>query len=71
MQADSIGGKTGEFSIERGAAVGTLVGFGVPWLFHYRHGTPGKGKSSKSERDNGFRVQLAPMGLGVGAMGTF
>jgi membrane-associated phospholipid phosphatase len=54
-----------------GAAVGTLVGFGVPWLFHYRHGTPGKGKPSNSERDSGFRVQLAPMGLGVGALGTF
>ncbi len=53
-----------------GVAVGTLVGFGVPWLFHYRHSTPGKGKGDV-KRDEGLRVQLAPMGLGLGAMGTF
>lgn len=52
-----------------GAAVGTLIGFGVPWLFHYRHGA--RLGSKVSQRKDDFSVQLAPNGLGLGALGTF
>lgn len=52
-----------------GAAVGTLIGFGVPWLFHYRHGS--RLRSKVSQRQDDFSLQLAPHGLGLGALGTF
>jgi PAP2 superfamily len=46
-----------------GAAVGTLTGLGVPWLFHYRGGAlPETGRSKKGGQVS-FRVIPTPMGL--------
>jgi membrane-associated phospholipid phosphatase len=47
-----------------GAAVGTLVGVGLPWLFHYRHG-------SRTRPGAHFVVRLVPMHLGAAAVGRF
>ncbi len=49
-----------------GAAVGTLVGFGVPWFFHYRHG-----HSTKPAPKNGPSVRLLPLPFGAMAVGSF
>lgn len=50
-----------------GAAVGTLVGLGLPWLLHYRHG-PGRARAGEQQRAT---FQLVPMGAGVGMVGRF
>jgi len=50
-----------------GATVGTLVGLGLPWLFHYRFGDI----DDPVEESPGPTVRLAPMGLGLGAYGSF
>jgi membrane-associated phospholipid phosphatase len=51
-----------------GAAVGTVLGLGMPWLLVYRHG-----RSLKKERDQAsqFNVTLVPMPTGAGLVGTF
>ncbi len=53
-----------------GAAVGTLVGFGLPWLFHYRFGDIDDPPGAAADT-GGPTLQLAPMGLGLSAIGTF
>lgn len=50
-----------------GAAVGTLVGFGLPWLLHYRH--PRQGAQDIPPR--AASLQIVPMGLGAGLVGQF
>lgn len=50
-----------------GAAMGTLVGLGVPWLLHYRHGP----KKPNRQSNSGLTIRLMPMGTGAGIMGTF
>lgn len=50
-----------------GAGVGTLVGLGLPWLLHYRFGEVETSESKPA----GPTFNLAPMGLGLGAFGTF
>lgn len=53
-----------------GAAVGTLVGFGLPWLLHYRFGD--LDDPITTTESSGPTIQLAPMGLlGLSAVGTF
>ena len=49
-----------------GAAMGTIVGLGVPWLLHYRHGP----KKRKRDRD-ALTIRLVPMPTGAGLVGTF
>lgn len=51
-----------------GATVGTLVGLGLPWLFHYRFADI---DDAKADGERGPTVQLAPMGLGLSAFGTW
>lgn len=53
-----------------GAAVGTLVGFGLPWLLHYRFGDIDDPVEAVTDT-SGPTLQLAPMGLGLSASGTF
>lgn len=53
-----------------GAGVGTLVGFGLPWLFHYRHGDI-TDPPEDPDGERGPTVHLAPMGLGFSAFGSF
>ncbi len=49
-----------------GAAMGTLVGLGVPWLLHYRHGP-----RERSRLGTGVTIRLLPMPTGAGIVGTF
>ena len=49
-----------------GAAVGTLVGLGVPWLFHYRFP-----RAERVERRSDFTYQLLPGPMGASMVGTF
>jgi len=51
-----------------GAGIGTLVGFGVPWFFHYRHGSP---TAPDGEGEAAPTVQLLPYPVGAMAVGTF
>jgi hypothetical protein len=48
-----------------GAAWGSLTGFGLPWLLHYRTSRAPK------RRPTGFRLQLVPVGIGAGVGGAF
>ncbi len=52
-----------------GSAVGALVGFGVPWLLRYRHGSDRN--DEQASRSDGPTIHIVPAGLGVGAVGTF
>jgi len=52
-----------------GAAVGTLVGFGLPWFFHYRHGDIDDPPETSASTEPTLR--LSPMGLGLSASGSF
>jgi membrane-associated phospholipid phosphatase len=47
-----------------GALVGTLIGYGVPWL-HYHHVTVG------SVQTGSLRLQIVPSAFGLGAVGAF
>lgn len=51
-----------------GSIVGTTLGFGVPWLLHYRHG-PRRFEGEDSGDDVVFGV--VPVGLGLGVVGRF
>ena len=48
-----------------GAAMGTLIGLGVPWLFHYRHKTP------HTHGALAPNVSIVPNPTGVSLVGTF
>ncbi len=48
-----------------GAAMGTIIGLGVPWLLHYRHG------AKKRQRSDDLTIRLVPMPNGAGLVGTF
>ena len=45
-----------------GALVGTAIGFGLPWLLHYRDG---------ARRERSGSVAIVPNGLGGGVVGVF
>ena len=47
-----------------GALVGTLIGYGVPWL-HYRHPQLG------TLQTGGLRMQIVPSPFGAGVVGQF
>jgi membrane-associated phospholipid phosphatase len=46
-----------------GATVGTLIGYGIPYLFHYRHGAAIRPSAS----GRGFSLALVPASVGTGA----
>ncbi len=46
-----------------GAAVGTLVGYGIPYLFHYRKGAA----IAPTDEPPGFSITLVPASVGTGA----
>jgi membrane-associated phospholipid phosphatase len=52
-----------------GATVGTLVGFGLPWLLHYRHGPP----DASAERGGQLlaRLMLVPTPTGMLVQGAY
>ena len=50
-----------------GAAVGTLFGFGIPWLLHYRHGDDVADEPPEETPS----VNVVPAGLGLGVVGSF
>jgi membrane-associated phospholipid phosphatase len=52
-----------------GAAVGTLVGYGVP-LLHYRHQVGASGRASVSQ-PNQLQLHLIPAPGGIGLLGIF
>jgi hypothetical protein len=47
-----------------GAVWGSLTGFGLPWLLHYR-------EPRALERKKTFRWQIVPVGIGAGVGGSF
>ena len=51
-----------------GAVVGTAVGFGLPYLFHYRHGSS---LDEIDEDEPGLSLSVVPTGLGASAVGRF
>ena len=52
-----------------GAAVGTITGFGLPYVLHYRHGKNGRGGRG---RDGGHvDAQLVPLANGMAIAGVF
>lgn len=53
-----------------GAAFGTLVGLGVPWLFHYRGGALPE-EDARAKKANEVSLHVAPGPLGVVAFGEF
>ncbi|MBW2735343.1 MAG: phosphatase PAP2 family protein [Deltaproteobacteria bacterium] len=50
-----------------GAAVGTVIGFGLPWLLHYRH----QPQKAQDVPPRAASLQIVPMGLGAGLVGQF
>jgi hypothetical protein len=52
-----------------GAAVGSLSGFLVPWLFHYR--TSGGGNPLAASLPGGGFITIAPVPNGAGVGGIF
>lgn len=46
-----------------GAAVGTLVGYGIPYLFHYRKGAA----IAPTDEPPGFSITVVPASVGTGA----
>jgi len=50
-----------------GAAVGTTIGLGLPWLLHYRHGDLSEDDSS----DEAVLWRVMPQGIGLGITGMF
>ncbi|AUX39201.1 hypothetical protein SOCE26_005830 [Sorangium cellulosum] len=50
-----------------GAALGTLTGFGVPWLLHYRDGAP----EADAPRREGVSIRFVPAPLGGYLVGRF
>jgi membrane-associated phospholipid phosphatase len=46
-----------------GAAVGTLIGYGIPYLFHYRKGAA----IAPTDEPPGFSITLVPASVGTGA----
>lgn len=53
-----------------GAGIGTMVGLGVPWLFHYRGGAD-VDAAGRERRGNQVSFRLSPMPMGIGASGEF
>lgn len=55
-----------------GAAIGTSVGFLVPWIFHY-NGTPATplGEEQATAEPSHFQVMVLPTSTGIEAVGTF
>jgi membrane-associated phospholipid phosphatase len=47
-----------------GAILGTVIGYGVPWL-HYRN------RSVGAIRTGNVKMQIVPSALGAGVVGTF
>lgn len=66
-----IGDKHYFSDVVTGAVVGTLVGFGIPYLFHYRHGSV----DIDDDREPGISLSVVPTaasdGLGATAVGRF
>ncbi len=56
-----------------GVGVGTLTGFGLPWLLHYRYGKNGPGRKGEEGGGGGgpVQAQLVPTANGVALTGTF
>jgi hypothetical protein len=50
-----------------GAALGTAMGFAVPWLVLYRR----RGYAHSGSADDGMRLTLVPMSGGAGVAGVF
>ncbi|WP_437876911.1 phosphatase PAP2 family protein [Sorangium sp. So ce513] len=53
-----------------GAAVGTLTGFGLPWLLHYRGGAPAS-TSARAPREAAVSITFVPAPLGGYLVGRF
>jgi membrane-associated phospholipid phosphatase len=51
--------------VAAGAAWGSLVGFGLPWLLHYREPGPAR------RAEPGLSLHLVPVGAGAGLGGSF
>jgi membrane-associated phospholipid phosphatase len=76
LGAFGLAGATGAFRIvsdqhyftdvATGAVWGALVGFGLPWLLHYRHGD-----TARDETGAAFRIQVVPVPGGLGLGGAF
>jgi len=63
-----VGDKHYMTDVLAGAAVGSLVGFGLPWVLHYRHGKRGGART----RDGGaVDAQLVPLANGLAISGLF
>jgi membrane-associated phospholipid phosphatase len=56
--------------VATGAIVGSVFGFAIPWLFHYRT-TPQDFAGTSGRENAGIDLQIAPTPNGLTAVGAF